>query len=115
MSVWDDEYGISVHARYQTTKENISEILKGFQRDEENEGYEIDRLVKGWDYPALVETYQRASKIAREEHVPVLIHVYELTQPQGHSTSGSHERYKNADRLAGEAEFEPVWHKCANG
>lgn len=105
MSVWDDEYGISVHARYQTTKENISEILKGFQRDEDNKGYEI-MTVKGWDYPALVETYQRASQIAREEHVPVLIHVYELTQPQGHSTSGSHERYKNADRLAWEAEFD---------
>jgi pyruvate/2-oxoglutarate/acetoin dehydrogenase E1 component/TPP-dependent pyruvate/acetoin dehydrogenase alpha subunit len=105
MSVWDDEYGISVHARYQTTKENISEILKGFQRDEDNNGYEI-MTVKGWDYPALVETYQKASQIAREEHVPVLIHVYELTQPQGHSTSGSHERYKNADRLAWEAEFD---------
>ncbi|MGX7666122.1 alpha-ketoacid dehydrogenase subunit alpha/beta [Flavobacterium pedocola] len=105
MSVWDDEYGISVHARYQTTKENISEILKGFQRDEENKGYEII-TVKGWDYPALVETYQKASQIARDEHVPVLIHVKELTQPQGHSTSGSHERYKNADRLAWEAEFD---------
>lgn len=105
MSVWDDEYGISVHARYQTTKENISEILKGFQRDGNNNGYEI-MTVKGWDYPALVETYQKASAIAREEHVPVLIHVRELTQPQGHSTSGSHERYKNADRLAWEAEFD---------
>ncbi|MCL9805275.1 thiamine pyrophosphate-dependent enzyme [Flavobacterium amniphilum] len=105
MSVWDDEYGISVHARYQTTKENISEILKGFQRDEDNNGYEI-MTVKGWDYPALVETYQKASAIAREEHVPVLIHVDELTQPQGHSTSGSHERYKNAERLAWEAEFD---------
>ena len=105
MSVWDDEYGISVHARYQTTKENISEILKGFQRDEDNNGYEI-MTVKGWDYPALVETYQKASFIAREEHVPVLIHVDELTQPQGHSTSGSHERYKNAERLAWEAEFD---------
>lgn len=105
MSVWDDEYGISVHARYQTTKENISEILKGFQRDADNNGYEI-MTVKGWDYPALVETYQKASAIAREEHVPVLIHVRELTQPQGHSTSGSHERYKNADRLAWEAEFD---------
>lgn len=105
MSVWDDEYGISVHARYQTTKENISEILKGFQRDEDNNGYEILK-VKGWDYPALVETYQKASAIAREEHVPVLIHVDELTQPQGHSTSGSHERYKNAERLAWEAEFD---------
>ncbi|HKX87497.1 MAG TPA: thiamine pyrophosphate-dependent enzyme, partial [Flavobacterium sp.] len=105
MSVWDDEYGISVHARYQTTKENISEILKGFQRDEDNNGYEI-MTVKGWDYPALVETYQKASAIAREEHVPVLIHVNELTQPQGHSTSGSHERYKNAERLAWETEFD---------
>lgn len=105
MSVWDDEYGISVHARYQTTKENISEILKGFQRDEENNGYEIF-TVKGWDYPALVATYQKAATIAREEHVPVLIHVDELTQPQGHSTSGSHERYKNAERLAWEAEFD---------
>ncbi len=105
MSVWDDEYGISVHARYQTTKENISEILKGFQRDEENNGYEIF-TVKGWDYPALVATYQKAAAIAREEHVPVLIHVDELTQPQGHSTSGSHERYKNAERLAWEAEFD---------
>jgi len=105
MSVWDDEYGISVHARYQTTKENISEILKGFQREEDTNGYEILR-VKGWDYPALVETYQKASKIARTEHVPVLVHVNELTQPQGHSTSGSHERYKNADRLAWEAEFD---------
>ena len=105
MSVWDDEYGISVHARHQTTKENISEILKGFQRDEDNKGYEILR-VKGWDYPTLVDTYQKASKIAREEHVPVLIHVQELTQPQGHSTSGSHERYKNAERLAWEVEFD---------
>jgi pyruvate/2-oxoglutarate/acetoin dehydrogenase E1 component/TPP-dependent pyruvate/acetoin dehydrogenase alpha subunit len=105
ISVWDDEYGISVHAKYQTTKENISEILKGFQRDEENNGYEII-TVKGWDYPALVETYEKASAIAREEHVPVLIHVLELTQPQGHSTSGSHERYKNEERLAWEREFD---------
>ncbi|WP_413512384.1 thiamine pyrophosphate-dependent enzyme [Myroides odoratus] len=103
MSVWDDQYGISVHAKYQTTKENISEILKGFQRDEFGNGYEILR-VKGWDYPALVETYAKASQIAREEHVPVLIHVQELTQPQGHSTSGSHERYKSKERLAWEVE-----------
>ncbi|WP_410879404.1 thiamine pyrophosphate-dependent enzyme [Myroides sp. DW712] len=103
MSVWDDQYGISVHAKYQTTKENISEILKGFQRDEHGNGYEILR-VKGWDYPALVETYTKAAQIAREEHVPVLIHVQELTQPQGHSTSGSHERYKSKERLAWEAE-----------
>ncbi len=105
ISVWDDEYGISVHAKHQTTKENISEILKGFQRDEFGKGYEILR-VKGWDYVALMETYREASKIAREEHVPVLIHVRELTQPQGHSTSGSHERYKNADRLNWEADHD---------
>ncbi|MES2748408.1 MAG: thiamine pyrophosphate-dependent enzyme [Bacteroidota bacterium] len=107
MSVWDDEYGISVHARHQTTKENISEILAGFQRDADNKGYEILR-VKGWDYPALVATYEKAAAVAREEHVPVLIHVQELTQPQGHSTSGSHERYKNAERLAWETQFDCV-------
>ena len=105
MSVWDDEYGISVHAKHQTTKENISEILKGFQRDSNSNGYEI-LTVNGWDYPALVTTYEQAAAIAREEHVPVLIHVKELTQPQGHSTSGSHERYKNEARLAWEAEFD---------
>jgi len=102
ISIWDDEYGISVHARYQTTKENISEILSGFQRDENNNGYEILR-VKGWDYVSLIETYQEAAKIARTEHVPVLVHVNELTQPQGHSTSGSHERYKDKERLEWEA------------
>jgi pyruvate/2-oxoglutarate/acetoin dehydrogenase E1 component/TPP-dependent pyruvate/acetoin dehydrogenase alpha subunit len=105
MSVWDDEYGISVHARHQTTKENISEILKGFQREKGTNGYEILR-VKGWDYPTLVDTYQKASKIARTQHVPVLIHVNELTQPQGHSTSGSHERYKDTERLNWEAEHD---------
>ena len=105
MSVWDDEYGISVHAKHQTTKENISDILRGFQRNEDGNGYEILN-VKGWDYPALMETYQKAAKVARTEHVPVLIHVNELTQPQGHSTSGSHERYKNEDRLAWEREFD---------
>jgi len=105
ISVWDDEYGISVHARHQTTKENISEILKGFQRDENSNGYEILNVF-GWDYPALIETYQKAEQIAREEHVPVLIHVQELTQPQGHSTSGSHERYKSQERLSWETEFD---------
>ena len=106
MNVGDDEYGISVHARHQTTKENISEILKGFQRDEgQNNGYEIFR-VNGWDYPSLIETYERASKIAREEHTPVLIHVQQLTQPQGHSTSGSHERYKSEERLQWEREHD---------
>ena len=105
MSVWDDDYGISVHARHQTTKENISEILKGFQRDDENKGYEII-IVNDWDYVALVEAYEKASKIARKTHSPVLIHVRELTQPQGHSTSGSHERYKNEDRLKWEREYD---------
>lgn len=107
ISVWDDEYGISVHAKHQTTKESISEILKGFQRDNELKGYEIFK-VNGWDYAALVDTYQKASKIAREEHVPVMIHVVELTQPQGHSTSGSHERYKDENRLAWEAEYDCI-------
>ncbi|RLJ69103.1 pyruvate/2-oxoglutarate/acetoin dehydrogenase E1 component [Lacinutrix venerupis] len=105
ISVWDDEYGISVHAKHQTTKENISEILSGFQRDNEAKGYEILR-VKGWDYVALIETYQEAARIARTEHVPVLIHVNELTQPQGHSTSGSHERYKDKERLNWEAKMD---------
>jgi len=107
INIWDDEYGISVHAKHQTTKENISEILKGLQRDEDNKGYEILR-VNGWDYPALIETYQKAEFIAREEHVPVMIHVLELTQPQGHSTSGSHERYKSKERLEWEAEFDCI-------
>jgi pyruvate/2-oxoglutarate/acetoin dehydrogenase E1 component/TPP-dependent pyruvate/acetoin dehydrogenase alpha subunit len=98
MSVWDDEYGISVHAKHQTTKESISEILKGFQRENDTNGYEII-VVNGWDYVKLVDVYTKAAKISREEHVPVLIHVKELTQPQGHSTSGSHERYKGKERL----------------
>ena len=107
MQVWDDEYGISVHAKYQTTKESISEIMKGFQRDENKNGFEIF-TVKAWDYPALVETYQKAEKIAREEHVPVLIHVLECTQPTGHSTSGSHERYKSKERLHWEQDFDGI-------
>lgn len=107
MSVWDDEYGISVHARHQTTKENISEILKGYQKEADTNGYEIFR-VKGWDYADLITTYEKAATVARENHVPVLIHVNELTQPQGHSSSGSHERYKNADRLAWEREFDCI-------
>lgn len=104
ISVWDDGFGISVSKKYQTTKENISEILKGFQRTEDEEGYEILR-VKAWDYAALKETYEKAAKIAREEHVPVLVHVQEVTQPQGHSTSGSHERYKTEERLQWEEEY----------
>jgi pyruvate/2-oxoglutarate/acetoin dehydrogenase E1 component/TPP-dependent pyruvate/acetoin dehydrogenase alpha subunit len=103
MSIWDDEYGISVHAKHQTTKESISEILKGFQRENNSNGYEII-VVNGWDYVRLVDVYTKAAKISREDHVPVLIHVKELTQPQGHSTSGSHERYKGKERLQWEKE-----------
>jgi pyruvate/2-oxoglutarate/acetoin dehydrogenase E1 component/TPP-dependent pyruvate/acetoin dehydrogenase alpha subunit len=105
MSVWDDGQGISVPKKYQTTKESISEVLKGFQRDKgKNNGYEILK-VKAWDYTALIETYEKAVKIAREEHCPVLVHVEEVTQPQGHSTSGSHERYKTKERLEWETEY----------
>jgi pyruvate/2-oxoglutarate/acetoin dehydrogenase E1 component/TPP-dependent pyruvate/acetoin dehydrogenase alpha subunit len=107
ISVWDDNYGISVPAKYQTTKENISEILKGFQRDEKGNGFEIF-TVKGWDYPELCRVYEEAGKIAREQHVPVLVHVTELTQPQGHSTSGSHERYKSKERLVWEQEYDCI-------
>jgi len=98
MSVWDDGYGISVPKKYQTTKGNISEVLKGFQRDDANAGYEMFR-VKGWDYVNLVKTYEKAVALSREKHIPVFIHVEEMTQPQGHSTSGSHERYKSKERL----------------
>ncbi|WP_426491148.1 thiamine pyrophosphate-dependent enzyme [Hymenobacter sp. 102] len=106
ISVWDDHYGISVPAEYQTTKQSISEILKGFQREGEGQdGFEIFR-VRGWDYPALVDTYQRAAEVCRTQHVPVLIHVQEVTQPQGHSTSGSHERYKSKDRLSWEEQHD---------
>jgi pyruvate/2-oxoglutarate/acetoin dehydrogenase E1 component/TPP-dependent pyruvate/acetoin dehydrogenase alpha subunit len=107
ISVWDDEYGISVHARHQTTKENISEILKGYQKEKDTNGFEILK-VKGWDYSDLIATYEKASAIAREKHVPILIHVDELTQPQGHSSSGSHERYKDADRLAWEKDYDCI-------
>ncbi len=103
ISVWDDEYGISVPAEFHTTKGDISEALKGFQRDDEKSGYEILK-VKGWDYTALIHAFENAGEIARENHIPVLIHVTELTQPQGHSTSGSHERYKSAERLEWERE-----------
>ncbi|MDO6737846.1 thiamine pyrophosphate-dependent enzyme [Wenyingzhuangia sp. 2_MG-2023] len=106
-SIWDDEYGISVHQKHHTTKENISEVLKGFQRDKNTKGIEIFN-VKGWDYSNLIETYTKASEIAREQHVPVMIHVSEVTQPQGHSTSGSHERYKSAERLQWEKDFDCI-------
>ena len=107
MSVWDDEYGISVPKEYHTTKESISEVMKGFVRDDKHVGIEL-MVVNGWDYPALYEAYQKAAAIAREQHVPVLVHVRELTQPQGHSTSGSHERYKSAERLEWEKEFDCI-------
>src|SRR5690606_26202154 len=100
LSIWDDGYGISVSNEYQLTKGNISELLQGFQREPGgSEGYDI-YVVQGWDYPALVRTYMQAAEIAREEHVPAIVHVTEMTQPQGHSTSGSHERYKSPERLA---------------
>jgi len=107
VSVWDDGHGISVPKKYQTTKESISEILKGFQRENGGNGYEIFKT-KGWDYPHLIETYELAAKVCREEHVPVLVHVEEVTQPQGHSTSGSHERYKSKERLQWETDFDGI-------
>jgi 2-oxoisovalerate dehydrogenase E1 component len=108
MSIWDDDYGISVPAKYQTTKENLSSILSGFQSDKDGKGYELFK-VKGWDYPNLIKTYAKAVKLCRENHIPVIIHVTEITQPQGHSTSGSHERYKSKERLEWEQE-----HDCIN-
>ncbi|HLP12973.1 MAG TPA: thiamine pyrophosphate-dependent enzyme [Flavobacteriales bacterium] len=98
MSVWDDGYGISVPKKYQTTKESISEVLKGLQRDKNKTGYEIFKA-KGWNYGELCGVYEKAAKVCREEHIPVLVHVEEVTQPQGHSTSGSHERYKSPEIL----------------
>ncbi|MFV0304147.1 MAG: thiamine pyrophosphate-dependent enzyme [Moheibacter sp.] len=107
ISIWDDGYGISVPAKYQRTKSNLSELLSGFQRNEEQRGYEI-LTVKAWDYSALINTYQQAEKLAREEHTPCIVHVQECTQPQGHSTSGSHERYKSEERLNWEKEFDGI-------
>lgn len=107
MSVWDDNYGISVPQEFHTTRGSISNVLAGFSRNEKEDGFEIFK-VKGWDYTSLIATYQRAEKICREEHVPILIHVEEVTQPQGHSTSGSHERYKSKERLAWELEHDCI-------
>ena len=107
MAVWDDGYGISVPQEYQTTKGSISEIMSGFQRENGQKGFEIFK-VNGWDYEALCKTFEAAEKICREEHVPVLVHVEEMTQPQGHSTSGSHERYKSKTRLAWETEHDCI-------
>jgi pyruvate/2-oxoglutarate/acetoin dehydrogenase E1 component/TPP-dependent pyruvate/acetoin dehydrogenase alpha subunit len=105
ISVWDDGYGISVGNEYQMTKSDVSEVLKGFQRDDKGEGFEIFK-VKGWDYPALVDTYEKAEKLAREKHIPSIVHVVEMTQPTGHSTSGSHERYKTKERLQWEKDYD---------
>ncbi len=107
VSVWDDGHGISVPKKYQTTKESISEILKGFQREEGGKGYEIFKT-KGWDYAHLCATYEKAVSVCREEHIPVLVHVEEVTQPQGHSTSRSHERYKSKERLQWETDFDCI-------
>lgn len=105
ISIWDDEYGISVPASYQTTKENLSSILSGFQTDENGLGYELYK-VKGWDYPNLIKTYQKAVSKCRSSHSPAIIHVTQVTQPQGHSTSGSHERYKSPERLEWEKNYD---------
>jgi 2-oxoisovalerate dehydrogenase E1 component len=107
ITVYDDGYGISVPNKYQMVKENLYEIMQGFQRTTECDGYELYQ-VRGWDYPALIETYQNAVEIAREHHVPALVHMIEVTQPQGHSTSGSHERYKSSERLRFEEEFDCI-------
>ena len=107
ISIWDDGYGISVPQEYHTTKGSISEALAGLQRTATEKGFEIIK-VKGWDYPALLEAYTRAEQICRLEHVPVMVHVEEMTQPQGHSTSGSHERYKSKERLEWEAQHDCI-------
>jgi TPP-dependent pyruvate/acetoin dehydrogenase alpha subunit len=105
LSIWDDGYGISVPTHNQRAKEDMAEMLSGFQRKEGKKGCEIIK-VKAWDYPSLLEAYARAEHFAREESVPVVIHVEEVTQPQGHSTSGSHERYKSEERLQWETEHD---------
>jgi pyruvate/2-oxoglutarate/acetoin dehydrogenase E1 component/TPP-dependent pyruvate/acetoin dehydrogenase alpha subunit len=106
LAIWDDDYGISVPNEYQITKGNLSDVLKGFQRKKgSGGGYDL-YAVKGWDYPALVDTFQQAANTARKDHIPAIIHVTEITQPQGHSTSGSHERYKSKERLEWELEYD---------
>lgn len=107
MSVWDDGWGISVANKFQTTKQNISEILKGFEKEPNTNGYYIYRA-KGWDYEELLNVYAEGVEKCRTEHVPVLFHIREMTQPQGHSTSGSHERYKSKERLEWELAFDPI-------
>ncbi|HSO28174.1 MAG TPA: thiamine pyrophosphate-dependent enzyme [Anaerolineales bacterium] len=106
ITIYDDEYGISVPNHFQITKEDLNALLQGFARaPNSREGYDIYQ-VRGWDYPALLEAYRTATETARREHVPAILHIVELTQPQGHSTSGSHERYKSAERLAWEEEYD---------
>ncbi|MEZ4888228.1 MAG: thiamine pyrophosphate-dependent enzyme [Chitinophagales bacterium] len=105
ISVWDDGYGISVPKKYQTTKESISEVLSGFQRTEDKAGFDI-YTVKAWDYPNLCKVYQEAAEKVRRTHIPAIVHVMEVTQQQGHSTSGSHERYKTKERLSWEKEWD---------
>ena len=105
ISIWDDGYGISVANDVQMTKDDVSSVLKGFQQDELGAGFEIIK-VKGWDYPSLIAAYEKAEKLAREKHIPSIIHVIEMTQPTGHSTSGSHERYKSTERLQWEKDFD---------
>ncbi|MEY2706158.1 MAG: hypothetical protein RL407_2220, partial [Bacteroidota bacterium] len=107
IAIWDDGYGISVPQEFHTTKGSISEALLGLQRNESEKGFEILR-VKGWDYEALLQAFDSAGRLAREEHVPVMIHVEEMTQPQGHSTSGSHERYKTKERLQWEQDWDCI-------
>jgi pyruvate/2-oxoglutarate/acetoin dehydrogenase E1 component/TPP-dependent pyruvate/acetoin dehydrogenase alpha subunit len=107
MSVWDDGFGISVPNKLQTTKSSISEVLKGFEKTEEKDGFMI-YTAKGWDYAALCTIYNEGVDYCRKNHVPVLFHITEVTQPQGHSTSGSHERYKTAERLEWEKEYDCI-------
>lgn len=107
IAVWDDGYGISVPKKFQTTKGSISEVLKGFERTKDKPGIVIKKA-KGWDYPELIKTFKEGVEIARKEHVPVVFHIEEITQPQGHSTSGSHERYKSPERLKFEEEFDGI-------
>lgn len=107
ISVWDDGYGISVSQKYQTTKQSISEVLSGFAKTDDKDGYLILKA-HAWNYAELCDTYIKGIKVCREQHIPVLLHIQECTQPQGHSTSGSHERYKSKDRLAWEEEFDCI-------
>jgi len=107
MSIWDDGHGISVPKKMQTTKESISELLKGLEQTKDLKGFKIYK-VKGWDYPGLCQTYEEAVSYTRENHVPCIVHVEEVTQPQGHSTSGSHERYKSEERLKWEIEYDGI-------